>query len=158
MRDGGVWWIRAQIPLLAATVALPVIQHLVSAPALWPHVFTWPGRFLGAALVLAGAVLFRVASAVLGRDLIALPAPRNGGTLRRRGVYGRLRHPIYAAIVICATGWALLWSSGVGLLLCALCAVFFSRKVRVEEIFLRAQYPEYEAYAREVPQFLPRWG
>jgi protein-S-isoprenylcysteine O-methyltransferase Ste14 len=107
-------------------------------------------------MAVAGVLIFRAASHVLGEDLVALPIPRAGGTLRREGVYGQVRHPIYSSIVLGLVGWALLWTSVIGLALSFVCVTFFVFKTQAEERYLRATYPGYQHYERTVPRFFPR--
>lgn len=152
----GEGWVRVQIPLLAAAVAAPVILRIAGSPGPSRWYLPPPAIAVGVPLLLGGVLLFRAARAVLGKDLIALPAPRDGGRLHRDGIYRRLRHPIYAALTLSLAGWALLWGSVAGLALTAVCAMFFAFKVRAEERFLRARYIEYDEYAARVPAFLPR--
>jgi protein-S-isoprenylcysteine O-methyltransferase Ste14 len=149
-------WVVVQIPLEAATVAVPVIQVLIGHTSGWPEAILWPARLVGAALVVAAFLTFRAAARALGPDLVATPRPSAGSYLRETGIYGRVRHPIYVAVIVGATGWALLWSSTVGLILTAICLAFLVLKARYEESLLLARFPAYAAYRRRVPAFVPR--
>jgi protein-S-isoprenylcysteine O-methyltransferase Ste14 len=151
-------WVRVQIPLLALTVAWPVVQQLLRAPGELPAAALWPTRIIGLGLVVGAVSLFRAASQVLGDDLVASPQPRAEGSLRQSGIYAHLRHPIYVAIVIAAGSWSLLWSSVGGLALALVCLVFFVFKTRAEERYLLEHYPSYAQYAAKVPRFVPRRG
>jgi protein-S-isoprenylcysteine O-methyltransferase Ste14 len=152
----GIEWVYAQMPLLAAGVAWPVLQHMLGVLDAWPGVLIWPSRLAGAAAVTGAVLLFRAAGAVLGPDLVATPAPRPDGVLRTSGVYAVVRHPMYSAIMIGVAGWALLWTSELGLAIVLVCCVFFPLKAVHEERYLRARYPDYDAYAGRVPRFIPR--
>jgi protein-S-isoprenylcysteine O-methyltransferase Ste14 len=66
-----------------------------------------------------------------------------------------VRHPIYTGIVLGALGWALAWLSVAGAAYAALLAVFFDRKARREERWLRSRFPDYAAYAHRVRRFIP---
>ena len=80
------------------------------------------------------------------------PEPKAGATLVRSGVYRRFRHPIYTAMAVVVLG--LFLKSGrlaVGIAGAALIA-FLAAKVRVEERFLAAHYPDYADYRRRT------WG
>ncbi|MGH8681891.1 MAG: methyltransferase family protein, partial [Burkholderiales bacterium] len=83
------------------------------------------------------------------------PHPREGVQLVRRGVYGLVRHPVYAGLLVGALGWALAWLSVAGVIFSALLAAFFDRKARREERWLRSRFPEYAAYQRQVRRFIP---
>jgi protein-S-isoprenylcysteine O-methyltransferase Ste14 len=152
----GMGWVYAQIPLLALALTWPVAQHMLGVLDAWPSALVWPARVLGAIAVAGAVLLFRAARAVLGPDLVAVPAPRPDGVLRTVGVYASVRHPIYVAIMLGVAGWALLWTSEGGLVVALACCTFFSLKTVHEERYLRARYPDYEAYADRVPRFIPR--
>jgi protein-S-isoprenylcysteine O-methyltransferase Ste14 len=152
----GTGWVYAQMPLLAAALALPVLQHMVHLASGWPAPLIWPARVVGAVSVAGAVALFSVASRALGPDLVATPAPRVGGVLQTEAIYGRMRHPIYSAIMLGTWGWSLLWNSFVGLALALTCCVFFSVKAAAEERYLRSRYRGYDRYAEAVPRFLPR--
>lgn len=145
-----------QVPLEAATVAVPVIQVLVGHSSTWPEAMLWSARLVGATLVVAAFLIFRVAAQALGPDLVATPRPSAGSHLRETGIYGHVRHPIYLAVILGALGWALLWSSTVGLILTGICLVFLVLKARYEESLLLDRFPGYAAYMRRVPAFVPR--
>jgi protein-S-isoprenylcysteine O-methyltransferase Ste14 len=93
--------------------------------------------------------------AALGRSLTPFPYPRERARMVARGVFRCVRHPIYAGILLASLGWALAWLSLAGVACSALLAVFFDRKARREEQWLRERFPEYAAYERRVRRFLP---
>jgi protein-S-isoprenylcysteine O-methyltransferase Ste14 len=146
--DRGGLWVLAQLPLLAAALIVPVVAG--SAPSLGQ-----PLSLLGLVLAGAGFLLTMAAATGLGSALTALPAPRNDASLHTDGLYGIVRHPIYAALLLAAAGWALAWSSLPGALVWLVLALFFDRKSRHEEKMLVARYSEYPAYAKRVRRFVP---
>lgn len=154
--DRGTGWVIAQVPILAATMALPVIQLLLRSPGPWLSNIEWPARLLGAALLLPAVGIMRAAGRALGADLVMYPKPVDGAVLRQTGIYGQVRHPIYLSLMLGAVGWALLWTDLPDLALAVICSLFFAAKSRHEERFLRAYFPEYGEYARRVPALLPR--
>jgi protein-S-isoprenylcysteine O-methyltransferase Ste14 len=137
-------------------MAWPVVQRLLSAPATLPSAVQLPGRIVGGAMVLGACLMFRAADRVLGEDLVASPEPRDKGVLHQEGLYARVRHPIYVAILLGLVGWALVWSSLEGLGLSLICLVYFLFKTRAEERYLLQHYPDYAIYASSVPRFVPR--
>jgi protein-S-isoprenylcysteine O-methyltransferase Ste14 len=104
---------------------------------------------LGGYLVLSGV-------AVLGRNRTPFPQPRHDSGLVRRGVYSRMRHPLYTGVMLALSGWALIWQSGPALSVALLSIPFFHGKARYEERALRKRFPEYAEYERRVPRFVPR--
>ncbi len=151
-----MWWVIAQIPLLAMAIAVPVAQVLLRAQGPWIGVLELPARALGLMLTGLAMVVFRAAKRELGAGLVATPMPSPRTILRMTGIYAAVRHPIYLAIAIGVIGWALLWTSVVGLVLGAVCNVFFLAKSRYEEGLLAQRFPGYEEYRRRVPGFVPR--
>jgi protein-S-isoprenylcysteine O-methyltransferase Ste14 len=136
-----------------------VAQALIHVPGPWIGPLGLPLRVLGLGLLVLGVVVFRAAQRMLGLALVATPMPVPEATLRDSGVYGVVRHPIYTAIITGVFGWALLWNSVAGLVLAALCCLFFLAKIRYEEVLLLDVFPEYEEYRRKVPALIPRrWG
>lgn len=150
-------WVVVQIPLLAATLAAPVAEHLIGITALSFGAFTWLARGIGPAAIAAGALAVAAAKHELGDDLVASPRPVPGSALRQSGIYGHLRHPIYGALIAATFGWALLWTSWIGIALSALCCLFFLAKMRYEEHLLVQELPGYSAYMQRVPAIVPKF-
>jgi protein-S-isoprenylcysteine O-methyltransferase Ste14 len=149
-------WVVAQIPLLAITVTVPVAQAMLRVPAPWIQPLDLPSRIVGIGLLVQAVLAFRAAQRMLGPALVATPAPVSQAVLRQSGIYGIVRHPIYAAILSGVFGWALLWNSVACLILAVLCSGFFLAKIRYEEALLMDRFPEYDQYRRQVPALVPR--
>lgn len=79
--------------------------------------------------------------------------------LLEEGIYGRVRHPRYVAIMVGTAGWALFVDfMGVYLML-PLLFVGLWLVVLLEERELRARFGDrYEEYCERVPRFIPRFG
>lgn len=105
-------------------------------------------RVVGDLLCLLGVALLFLAIQTLGRSVRISPAPRAGASLVTSGVYGRLRHPIYTAIVLVVFGLVLRGVSPSAALVGALLVAFLLVKAGYEETLLSAHYPEYEEYRR----------
>lgn len=75
-----------------------------------------------------------------------------------KGIYARVRHPRYANIIVGFIAFGLL-TGGEGIFVLAIVTFLLYLIVTpLEERELREQYgSEYEAYARKVPRFLPRF-
>lgn len=141
------WVVAQSIFLIAIGIAAPL----------------WPGQWPKAASVSIGSITYLYAawtglSAVvrLGRNRTPLPAPRPGSTLVTTGIYGRIRHPLHAAMMAMGIGWACFWSSGIALGLALALIVFLHAKARFEEGLLCARFEDYPSYAARVPRYLPR--
>jgi protein-S-isoprenylcysteine O-methyltransferase Ste14 len=106
-------------------------------------------------MMAAGALFGLAGVRGLGRSLTPLPKPVEGGTLITAGVYGIVRHPIYAGLILAAFGWAL-WNGGaLAFSLAVLLFLFFDLKSRQEERWLVEAYPEYPAYQERVKKLVP---
>jgi protein-S-isoprenylcysteine O-methyltransferase Ste14 len=91
----------------------------------------------------------------LGPSLTPLPDPKPGAALITAGAYGRCRHPLYQAILVCSLGVTLALGSLLHLaLLLGLCTVL-GGKARREERQLLAVHPEYAAYRQATPAIVP---
>ena len=104
--------------------------------------------FVGEIVALAGVVLIVVAINTMGKGVRVFAAPREGAGLVTRGVYARLRHPIYVGIAVVIFGFALRGMTPLAAVVGAVALAFLWLKARYEEQLLAARYPEYEAYRK----------
>ena len=143
-RGGG--WVAGQFVLLACLLGLSVL-HPSAGPALW--------RFAGV-LVLVVALAVAVAGVTaLGRNLTPFPKPADHADLVQRGIYAKIRHPLYAAVILAGFGWALTWLSWPALLAAVTRIPFFHAKSCREEGFLRQKFPGYREYETRTRRFIP---
>lgn len=104
-------------------------------------------------LVLALAVYaYRHANAALPH---VVPTPDANARLVTSGVYGRVRHPIYTAVLLGGIGVALAHGHLVVIFIALLLIPFFTYKSLYEEQLLRHAYPQYEEYMQHTGRFLP---
>lgn len=109
----------------------------------------------GAVLMLGGVALGYLGIRDLDRSMSPMPRPIEDGVLISDGIYRRLRHPIYAGLLLLAFGWSLLTASVLALGLSLAFAVLLDLKARREEIWLRERFPGYAAYAARTSRFVP---
>lgn len=77
--------------------------------------------------------------------------------LTQTGPYAHTRNPLYLGSILIAAGFAVaLLSWCVALVLAAGFAIIYIPVIASEERFLRATFPEFDAYARRVPRLVPR--
>ena len=63
----------------------------------------WAWAMLG-----AGLVVFMLAAGAIGKhNITAMPGPREGNTLSKRGIYRVVRHPMYTSMLLCGAALAL---------------------------------------------------
>ena len=133
---------------------------------LWIPLTTQPriGGVLGTALVvvgvllaLCGGVLAGIASLrilpVIGWDQIA---PTE---LVTTGVYGFVRHPLYAGLILMYVGWSLVKGAGYALFLAPFFYLSLHFEIWLEErVWLRPKFGQaFRAYQARVPTFFPLW-
>lgn len=143
----GGWLVVAQLALMAiAAVSGPLLGRIATSP--------W--KLAGAALlILIGAFLGIAGAKALGRNRTPFPKPRPGSELVRDGVFGLVRHPLYASLIHLGFGWALLWQSWITAALSLAMTAHLLQKAHLEEAWLRERFPGYEAYASCVKRFIP---
>jgi protein-S-isoprenylcysteine O-methyltransferase Ste14 len=121
----------------------------------WPGGVESPLRATGIGLEACGAVLVALGVRGLGSAFTPFPLPLEHASLRRDGIYGRVRHPVYGGIIVFALGVSL-WRSPLALMPTALLAGVFELKSRREELWLVERYPEYPDYRAATPRrFIP---
>jgi protein-S-isoprenylcysteine O-methyltransferase Ste14 len=91
----------------------------------------------------------------LRRSLSIFPEARE---LVRRGPYGIVRHPLYAAHISSYLLILLPRLAPLGILLAAIGIGCELCRARNEEAVLRSAFPSYDEYARATPRFVPRLG
>ena len=145
----------------ALTVALVVWRarvyaYVVALPG-WVHAIGW--------LVIAAAMLFGfVADRQIGfhvRSFAPFFTPGERIQLQTGGVYGVVRHPIYASGIWCQIGIFLVTGYLAVAVACAvlgLGALWFTRQEERRLVELLADPSEYQRYRERVPALLPfRW-
>ena len=113
-------------------------------------------RWLGVVLFAAGGALRLWPVFVLGDRFSGLVAIQPGHKLVTTGIYGIIRHPSYAGLLVNALGWALAFRAGVGVILTALMVPPLVARIKAEEALLRSQFGgEYDAYQRRTWRLIP---
>jgi protein-S-isoprenylcysteine O-methyltransferase Ste14 len=146
MGKRGEGWFLLQMVLFAAILLAPDVVPLAFPPWL---------RALGLVILAVGGVFGTGGMIALGRNLTPFPRPIEGGTLVTSGVYGVVRHPIYAGLIMGTLGWALWHANLLGIGLAILLFVFFDVKSRREERWLAEAYPGYADYRQRVKKLIP---
>lgn len=112
-------------------------------------------KLLAGVCLILGAVFGLGGVWALRGNRTIFPRPKVDASLVRHGIYRWVRHPLYTSLILLSLGWAAGWASMPALLAGGALAVFLDRKARREEVWLRAKFPEYAAYARQVRRFVP---
>ena len=115
----------------------------------------------GTALVLVAAGLaFTVwARMHLGGNWSGSVTEKEGHELVRSGPYALVRHPIYTGLLVALLGSAVACGELRAVLGLGVVAAAFTRKLRIEERFMRERFPEeYPRYCAQVPALIPFTG
>ena len=147
----GEWYVIAQMVLLA----LIAIAPLAPGQPRWAGQWALVARGAGLLLIGVGGLLAATGVLGLGANLSPLPHPKDGAVLVEGGVYGVVRHPIYAGLILWSFGWGLLANSFLTLALAAALLVLLDFKARREEAALALRFPGYADYRRRVRKFVP---
>ena len=119
----------------------------------------WAG-WVGVGMVAVSLLLFWRAYADLGRNWSPTLEIAQDHQLVTGGVYGRIRHPVYAAMWLWALANPLMlwnWVAGFGLLV--VFTVLYVRRVPREEAMMRDHFGDaYRDYVARTPALLPRLG
>jgi protein-S-isoprenylcysteine O-methyltransferase Ste14 len=131
---------RIRVPLGFLTAGLYLFELWRRAPL--PAAMSW-----SVALVAPGLWLRGYAAGYV----------RKNQELTVTGPYAHTRNPLYLGSMLMAAGFALaLLSWPIALVLAAGFFVIYVPVIASEERFLRATFPEFDAYCRRVPRLFPR--
>ena len=145
---------------MVGQVVLIGLAVLAGRPGLGRPILANPLAWLevaigAAALVLAAWAVGR-ALRDLGGSLTPVPRPRPDGQLVTTGIYSRVRHPIYAGMMLAGIGWSAITRSFAAFVVALLLAALLDAKARREEAWLVERYPAYEEYRHRSKRFVPR--
>jgi protein-S-isoprenylcysteine O-methyltransferase Ste14 len=175
LRSGPPGRLRAARPPAGGTQLLWLLGTLVAifwgvgafvAPSYayyWPAFADFPGssavQLLGVGLSIAGGILYSRSARALGAPMTPNNEVREGDRIVEAGPYGRIRHPIYVAIVAIALGQTFLFLSVPMAALTVLLIGLAVYRAGLEERMLRtpeAFGAQYDAYAARTGAFVPR--
>ena len=113
---------------------------------------------VGTVLFAAGLLLMLLAFVSIRGSIQIAPQPKVSGQLVTGGVYRRLRHPIYTAIMILVVGLVFRKPTLPVAIMASVIIAFLLIKARFEETLLLARYPEYAAYRQRTWGIVPWLG
>jgi protein-S-isoprenylcysteine O-methyltransferase Ste14 len=143
------FYVLLQFVLIALLFLAPRMQE--------PFGVLSPGlSVIGLIFFVIGAALLLMGFLRLGRSLTASPIPKNEGELVTTGLYARVRHPIYLALLVLSMGVVLDAGWWPQLIVVAMLYTLLRIKAEFEEGLLRKKYRGYKAYAEKTPRFFPR--
>lgn len=121
----------------------------------WQGSWATLGFIIGSFLLLNGVLLVGAGIIGLGRNLTAVPHPKENATLVHTGAYSLVRHPIYSGLILLALGWGNVKGSTLIVIYALILFLFFDIKSRREEQWLCEKFPEYSDYQKQVSKLLP---
>lgn len=143
--------------LLAAAALLAWARH-IPVPLLYARFLPWsdwPFR-AGAALTAAGLLFSVWARVHIGRNWSGVVTIKQGHELVESGPYALVRHPIYSGLLLAVAGFAVARAEWRDLLVLALAALAFWRKLAIEERWMLEQFGgAYETYRKRVAALVP---
>lgn len=121
----------------------------------WRGVPAEPSQLLGALVAAAGVVGYRRAGGMLGDRLGPLVAPVEPARLVDRGLYARIRHPMYLSEIAMALGVPLELGARFTAILAAGFVLAVLHRIGIEERALAERLPDYAAYAARTARLIP---
>lgn len=150
---------RVLLPLVfLGCLLLPLLRLFTPWLAFADYALPAAAPWCGTAVLIAGLWLFWRAHADLGLNWSVTLAVREGHELVTRGVYRRIRHPMYAAILLFSLGQGLLlanWLAGWGALV-TFGLLYLVRTPREERMMVEHFGDAYRAYRERTGRLVPR--
>jgi protein-S-isoprenylcysteine O-methyltransferase Ste14 len=152
IRDPWVWGQTfLMVTVLLAAPLIPRFINLGSADFMLNRVDPAWIRWIGAALIAGGLLIFGWGARSLGRNLTPGTEPLEASELVTSGAYAHVRHPIYTGAVLLLAGYTLAWSNWtLALIVGAVATRFFAAKAGAEERWLLTRFPAYRSYMLQV--------
>jgi protein-S-isoprenylcysteine O-methyltransferase Ste14 len=132
-------------------VVVPLLEYAIIRPAQW-----LPLNVIGGALVVGSGVLAWTANRQLGAAFT--PFVDNKAAERRiitSGIYGRIRHPLYAAGFMLTTGAVLMLCSIISWFFTLICWIAIVVRTLREEHLLKRNMDGYVDYMRRTKRYIP---
>jgi protein-S-isoprenylcysteine O-methyltransferase Ste14 len=146
------------IYLLAPALGVPTSTFGLQESHLWAYLLSRTGLISlgkGVYLVMAVSVgLIGLGVVLLATGWRQVHAGR--GHLVTTGIYGSMRHPQYAGLILIILGFNIQWPTLLTLLMAPVLIVMYARLARHEDASLEREFGDtYRSYARAVRPFLP---
>lgn len=141
----GVWWVVAQ-----GVVFVFFVITMIGGQRVEPFTGMVYVQSAGLLLALFGSIISIWSVLQHGRDLSAVPVPREGARLIDTGPYRFVRHPMYSGVIAFVLGAAVAYMVPAAMLAGPAFFVFFMAKSGREEELLVDHLPGYRQYRSDV--------
>ncbi len=141
----------------AGLFLLPLVYATADQPKFATYEFHPVQAWLGTAVLIAAMALLYRTHRDLGRAWSVTLEVREGHALITRGIYQRLRHPMYSSFWLWAISQALLlpnWVAGLAGIV-GFGTLFFARVGHEERMMLEAFGDDYRAYMARTHRLIP---
>jgi len=148
------------VVVFAGSLLLPMLYLFTPLLAFADYVPARATPWAGAGAMVVALWLFWRSHADLGDNWSMSLEVRREHALVSHGVYRRMRHPMYAAIILFGAAQALLlpnWLAGFSALV-SFAPMYIVRTPREERLMIETFGAEYEAYARRTWRVFPKPG
>ena len=151
--DRGNRWVLGAFSLLA--ILLAYFSAYTDRIDFWT-VDGEAARWTGVAVLVVGSSLRLWPVFVLGRRFSGFVAIQRNHELVTTGIYRYVRNPSYLGLLVGSLGWALVFRSGVGIVITALLLIPLVARMRSEERLLAEHFgAEYEGYRARTWRLVP---
>jgi protein-S-isoprenylcysteine O-methyltransferase Ste14 len=131
-----------------ATRSRVPLGFLFAAAYLWWARPTWTSLVVGIVFAAIGVIIRAMASGHI----------RKNAELATTGPYAYTRNPLYLGSIVIALGFVVAARNWwIGLAAVVMFAFIYLPVIKAEEAYLRSAFPDYAAYAGQVPRLLPRF-
>lgn len=83
------------------------------------------------------------------------PKPHNSASLITSGIYSKIRHPMYSAVIFASFGYLLIRYDLLMLAFFLIIILFLIAKIYFEDRFLTRKYDKYEQYKKQTKALIP---
>ena len=141
---------------LLVSIQLILLLLLVFAPLYHSFSNSLAQQIIGLVLIIIGLAAGFIAARNLGNALTPTPVPKSDSTLKRAGLYKRIRHPIYTSVMLIAIGILLERPAVSTIILSVITFLFFFMKSTYEERLLNERFGDYPEYRKKTGRFWPK--
>ena len=114
-------------------------------------------RIISLTLYLFAALILASAAIALGSALTASPIPKDDAELVTRGIYKRVRHPMYSALLLIGLGLLLSTFNLFSLIVYLALIALLLEKSKYEDALLAARHRDALRYQASTGRFLPKF-